>query len=562
MGYVSSNADTGYEVRPFSPLRNALVGSTVHGYDSEVASGHDDASPSHDDGNFYFANQDLSEDDDIGHIANASEESTNVSDSRLIPLHSNRTDQTEILSPQGPPKLPTIKEESPSHYEMARNVLVTRGGFPERKRSLSMTEFLEASNSKDIPTPPPKRLQCTVLQGPKPTPFTERPPTMIVTVNEILSSMGRLKPGHFLNDFIINAMAHRLESEEVGIVDSLTIASKTRTPRFRAKIQNTMSRNRVLIFVNHELHWLLYMWTGAGGLLQEYNSMPDPEGKFASCCATVTDFVRWAYGNPAMAVNLEMPACAEQQNGWDYGVYAIRFAECLATGQAVPDAIDGMLERKCLMNALLATWAGTLHSEEISAIRCPLTATPADKLRQFKNYYRRKRSFHQLLCASSSEYATSPTFTTDLRRMAASEDDAIQKSALASLIDSVHMVHLTSLKSALSAATEATTLLETSRQWNTVKNKMDDLFASLADLVPAGDLAALPAPDQSRYRNIEIIKNAGQNLEDNWNQCRGSGQCVEEAREQARTHFIFARVQLFILQYAVRKFRGHKTGNA
>ncbi|KAF5483012.1 hypothetical protein CGCS363_v015082 [Colletotrichum siamense] len=172
-----------------------------------------------------------------------------------------------------------------------------------------------------------------------------------------------------------------------------------------------MSRNRVLIAVNQELHWLLYMWTGAGGLLREYNSMPDPEGKFASCCATVTNFVRWAHGNPAMARNLERPACAEQQNGWDDGVYAIRFAECLATGQAVPDAIDGTLKRICLMNAILVTWAGTLHPDEISAITCPLTATPANKLQQFQNYYRRNRSFHQLLCTSSSEYATFPTFT-------------------------------------------------------------------------------------------------------------------------------------------------------
>ncbi|KAF0319697.1 hypothetical protein GQ607_013062 [Colletotrichum asianum] len=149
-------------------------------------------------------------------------------------------------------------------------------------------------------------------------------------------------------------MAHRPALEEIGIVDGLTIASKARTPMFRAKVQNTMSRTRDLIFVNHKLNWLLYMWTGA-----------------------VNDFVTWAHGNPAMA-------CAEQQNGWDYGVYAIRFAECLATGQAVTDAIDGTLERKCLMNAILVTWAGTLHPEEILAIRCPLTATPADKLRQFQ----------------------------------------------------------------------------------------------------------------------------------------------------------------------------------
>ncbi|KAF4836071.1 hypothetical protein CGCSCA4_v012439 [Colletotrichum siamense] len=143
-----------------------------------------------------------------------------------------------------------------------------------------------------------------------------------------------------------------------------------------------------------------------------------------------------------MARNLEGPACAEQQKGWDDGVYAIRFAECLATGQAVPDAIDGTLKRICLMNAILVTWAV-------------------------------------------------------LRRMAASEDDAIQKSALTSLIDSVHMVHRTSLKSALTAATAAATLLETIRQWTTVKNKLDDPLDTLADMGLAGDLTALPAPDQS-----------------------------------------------------------------
>ncbi|KAF0319698.1 hypothetical protein GQ607_013063 [Colletotrichum asianum] len=200
MGEVSSDAEFGYEIQTLSPLRDALLSSTVQGHDPEVASGHDDASPNHDDGNFDTAKQNLSEDNDIGQIANGLEESTNVSDVRLMPLHSSRTDQTEILSPQVPPKLPTIKEEAPSPCEIGSNVLVTRGNFPKRERSLSMSETLEASNSKDIPTPPPKRLPCAVLQGPKPTRFTkrpERPPTMIITINEILSSMGRLEPGHF-----------------------------------------------------------------------------------------------------------------------------------------------------------------------------------------------------------------------------------------------------------------------------------------------------------------------------------------------------------------------------
>ncbi|KAF4417781.1 hypothetical protein CFRS1_v015713 [Colletotrichum fructicola] len=370
-----------------------------------------------------------------------------------------------------------------------------------------------------------------------------------------MDSMYRLNDGHFLNDVIVNTMAHRLASEDVGVIDSLTIASKLRTSNFRAKIQTTMSRGRVLIFLNHNFHWMLYVWTPTEQLLQEYNSMPEPGGRFSGCCDTVTAFVKWAHGKPDMAINLERPACAEQQNGWDCRVFTIGFAECLARGQAIPHAIDGSLERKCLTNAILVTWAGALHPEEISNIGCSLAESPADKRRQFLNYFQRKRSFRQLLSVGGSEYATSHAFTTNLRQIAESEDDAIQKSVLASMIDSIHVVHRKSLELALSAATQATTLLEKSRQWTDVKNKMDDLLSTLAEMGPPGDLAALPAPDQSRHRNIEIIRNAGQNMQNDWDLCQGNDQSVREAREEAEACFSMTRVQLLILYHAVRKFR-------
>ncbi|KAK1998481.1 hypothetical protein LX36DRAFT_656509 [Colletotrichum falcatum] len=191
----------------------------------------------------------------------------------------------------------------------------------------------------------------------------------------------------------------------------------------------------------------------------------------------------------------------------------------------------------------------------MSNIDCPITHSHNDKVIQLRNYHNRNSNFRHLLTPNASAYATSTVLLADLRRMADRENRAIQKSVQAGIIDSIHVSHLKALSSALSAASKASALLDTSRAWKKIKAKMEDLVSSFAEIAAPDDVAAFPEPDRARYRNVDIIKNAAQNITEDWNSCQGSSKSMADARKVAEAEFLFARVQLVILSYAVRKFR-------
>ncbi|KDN67208.1 putative Ulp1 protease family protein [Colletotrichum sublineola] len=518
-------------------------------------------------GDFYALPADFGEDDNDGGSFSDSN-SNNLFDSShddipQLPPFSNKTPRRLFLPQHNIANLPTIAEESlasppvsifssstESPLAMGSKVLVSRGAVSHKKRSLS---------TSDIFTPPPKRRFHELGSDNSQLPILMPAPSNTCAANvglaDLVDSMHRLEPGGLLNDFIINTMAHRLASKEVGIVDSFMIANRTRTSSARLKLQNTMSRNRVLIFVNHDFHWVLFLWKSVDGVLQEYNSLPGSRGVLSDSYKLVADFLRWVHNNSEMAIHLESPACPSQPNGYDCRVYSIRFAECLASGRAIPSVVDESLGRKCLRNALLVTWDAALHPSEISNIGCPVTQSHDDKAIQLQNYHSRKSHFQKLLAPAASIYATSTVSLTALRRIADHEDRAIQKSIQAGIIDSIHVSHLEALSSAIGAASKATTLLETSRGWKKIKAKMEDLLSSFAEMAAPGDVSALPEPDRARYRNVDIIKNAADNMSEHWDACQESSQGFAAAREVAKAHFLSTRVQLIILSYAVRSTR-------
>ncbi|KAK1963047.1 hypothetical protein LY78DRAFT_717859 [Colletotrichum sublineola] len=452
-------------------------------------------------GDFYALPADFGEDDNDGGSFSDSN-SNNLFDSShddipQLPPFSNKTPRRLFLPQHNIANLPTIAEESlasppvsifssstESPLAMGSKVLVSRGAVSHKKRSLS---------TSDIFTPPPKRRFHELGSDNSQLPILMPAPSNTCAANvglaDLVDSMHRLEPGGLLNDFIINTMAHRLASKEVGIVDSFMIANRTRTSSARLKLQNTMSRNRVLIFVNHDFHWVLFLWKSVDGVLQEYNSLPGSRGVLSDSYKLVADFLRWVHNNSEMAIHLESPASHD------------------------------------------------------------------DKVIQLQNYHSRKSHFQKLFAPAASIYATSTVSLTALRRIADHEDRAIQKSIQAGIIDSIHVSHLEALSSAIGAASKATTLLETSRGWKKIKAKMEDLLSSFAEMAAPGDVSALPEPDRARYRNVDIIKNAADNMSEHWDACQESSQGFAAAREVAKAHFLSTRVQLIILSYAVRSTR-------
>ncbi|KAK2057293.1 hypothetical protein LY76DRAFT_647023 [Colletotrichum caudatum] len=379
-----------------------------------------------------------------------------------------------------------------------------RPSASHRKRTLGIANILEATDHNDVFAPPAKmaRLLLQDIQPdtsqpspPEPTPSSCR--TTKIGVAEILDSTHRLEPDGFLNDTIINTMAHRLAADDVGIVDSYMVANKTRTPSARHKLQHIVSRSRVLIFVNHDFHWVVYLWASADGLLLEYNSLPGTRGDLADSCAMVTEFLRWVHSDPSMDINLESAA---------------------SQGDRVIQ-LRNYHRRKGNFQQLLAPGASTYTTS---------TLFLAD-LRRMADHEQHAIQKSILACVIDSIHVS-------YREALASAVGAAGEAAL--------LLEISRGWEKVKAKTED------------LLSSFAELGAAGGEVA-----ASLPEPDRARYRNMGIIKNAAKNMADHWDSCYTGPRSVREAREVAEAGFVSARVHLLVLSYAVRKFRKHESGS-
>lgn len=174
---------------------------------------------------------------------------------------------------------------------------------PSRKRAYS--DSAASQSVQDKQTPPAasdKRPRFVAKQpatlGDAGTHCSTAPRT--VNLLTVMHGIETLKDGRWLNDEVINTIGRRLASDKIGVIGSLSVASKSRTDRHRQLLQATMNRPTILLFVNDSSHWVLFTWTPQESTLTEYNSM-----SHGYCCfsnSLVPDFVRWLHNDPDLRI--------------------------------------------------------------------------------------------------------------------------------------------------------------------------------------------------------------------------------------------------------------------
>ncbi|EFQ36474.1 hypothetical protein CGRA01v4_14143 [Colletotrichum graminicola] len=87
--------------------------------------------------------------------------------------------------------------------------------------------------------------------------YTRTPrPTARRTVDmvTVMRGLKTLEDEQWLNDEVINTIGRRLACKKIGVVESLSLASKTRTERDRLRLQPEINKPKALLFLNHSSH--------------------------------------------------------------------------------------------------------------------------------------------------------------------------------------------------------------------------------------------------------------------------------------------------------------------
>lgn len=88
----------------------------------------------------------------------------------------------------------------------------------------------------------------------------KREETALCPLDDLQASLGTLEPDKWLNDHIVNTLLARLTSDNVGVIDSLTVESEqARSARGLTRLRhNLKGKDTVLIPVCDRRHWRLY----------------------------------------------------------------------------------------------------------------------------------------------------------------------------------------------------------------------------------------------------------------------------------------------------------------
>lgn len=212
------------------------------------------------------------------------------------------TGQCSSSLPSPPP--PRIEPDYYAWQGLGSHVSIQR----RHKRSFSMSMLEESSASQTTSASAFKQSKREPCQERQPKEAYSLPisraPGLLKTTNKrvnlelVMESLSRLEPEAMLNDVVIQTIAQRLTSPELGVVDSLAVSSKQRTPRARDRLMSTMSKRQVIIFLHHDTHWVVFHWRRSESVLEEYNSLASP----GTCAGgdVIPNFLRWVYGEPSL----------------------------------------------------------------------------------------------------------------------------------------------------------------------------------------------------------------------------------------------------------------------
>ncbi|GJC86295.1 hypothetical protein ColLi_09133 [Colletotrichum liriopes] len=353
-------------------------------------------------------------------------------------------------------------------------------------------------------------------------------------------SLGTLDDGKFLNDEIINNLARRLVSTEIGIIESLTLSCNQMTERGRLRLLGVMGKAKVLLFFNHNCHWVLFEWTPIDNILQEYNSLPS--GSSCTGGDTIPQFLQWVYNEPSLCIVFRKP---KQPNLVDCGVYVLCFAEHIASGKPLPENIDGSRERIYLRQQLFTSRHRTLSSEELGNL--PMTVP------------RKQRAKTP---PSIPDRSSDRNWDAAVSRMTACREASVERqAALAAVVFNFHKMHRNAITLAQHAEAQMKKATETRDHWLSMRNAAR-IFQEGYSRVAKTDVPTSLDPPGDILRHCKLINElfhmAGRDLDPFLDE--DQGRCAEFQRMQdaARHGYLECSTLLVILNYAVQKFRTDK----
>lgn len=153
----------------------------------------------------------------------------------------------------------------------------------------------------------------------------------------VLPGLKSLSHGSLTNDEAICRLLSRLQSNHVGVLDSLCLGSSRQHPEPLRSFSELAAKPILLIPVHKSNHWFLVCWRQATRRLEVFDSLDS--GRWADMNATirnlepVVSFLRWMHGSHRehrSIVDPEQPPVVhrvvQQTNGWDCGVHLLHTA--------------------------------------------------------------------------------------------------------------------------------------------------------------------------------------------------------------------------------------------
>ncbi|GKT81929.1 ulp1 protease family protein [Colletotrichum tofieldiae] len=393
----------------------------------------------------------------------------------------------------------------------------------------------------------------------------------------VLHSRESLLPERWLNDAVLVTLAERFTSEQVGFVSSVRLHVR-RTPQARLRLEPEVSKPTVVILFNHANHWSVLRWSRQDSILKHYDSNWTPAASGAAR-KQITDLLRWAHDCHNLEVqytqeqagasfgivmgNANTAQCPQQKNTWDCGIYALLFAEHIATQTPLPGPLEknDYLHRLCISRQLITSRKATLLPDEISSILPYMTDGLADRSHQLHDLV--AGGFHSKQLSLRHRHGITAELRRQLDLLRDREMHSARLGILASSINHFHLAHATALQKACQASEEEAKASKDDRMRAEMERNLSGFISAYSQINPTSrHLVGNDGDKGLLSQSLATLKGAAgmvcacwatQNLDD------GFLLEAQGRKDDVRGKYRQSVVLILVLRWAVTKFRTTST---
>ncbi|GJC90420.1 hypothetical protein ColLi_13258 [Colletotrichum liriopes] len=287
----------------------------------------------------------------------------------------------------------------------------------------------------------------------------------------------------------------------------------------------------------------------------EYNSGKSLDGAQAGG-DTVANLIRWVMDKEEMEIHLQQGRCPKQPNGWDCGVYVIRFGEQIAADEPIPQTIDGDIERLCLKQAILASWQCALHPRELANLLPVNPWTPKQNMETFRSLFVRRSYLNGLLQTSVAGFQSLSSHRHTMW-VICEDVHMAQQTALLSLVHHLHTVHHAAVMAALSADAELAELASLA----TLQQKAKELVEMYQSIKAREAAERISRPVERIQDHFDMITHIVSQTNPHFDAAAQASKSEGERHLKASTrtnHYVECVLTLLVLRHVVQKFRSNE----